>query len=75
MPRDAEADLGDRFRRAIADAIKLGGVPSPVQGFGPYTVVALTAIAHARPDATADMINSAYDAFLSEHRTRRSPPS
>ena len=35
---------------------------------GPYTLTAIRVIATEHPNSTADLIVSAYDAFLSEHR-------
>jgi sugar-phosphatase len=59
--------MRNQFRQAVSDAITFGRVPSQNLGLGPYTLVAITAIAESHPDVTADLIASANDAFLSEH--------
>jgi hypothetical protein len=57
----------DLFRSALHGAVTQGLSPDPDTQLGHYTLVAIRVIAAEHPDASADLINSAYDAFLSEH--------
>lgn len=55
------------FRRALHGAVTRGVCPDPDVPLGHYTLVAIRVIAAEHPDVSADLIASAYDAFLSEH--------
>jgi hypothetical protein len=57
----------DLFRRALHRAVTQGVSPDPDMQLGHDTVVAIRALAAEHPDASADLIVRAYDAFLSEH--------
>ncbi len=60
-------ELRERFRRALNEAITMGRLPDPDSGLAHYTLVALRLVAAEHPNATPDLIASAFDAFLSEH--------
>jgi hypothetical protein len=62
------SELQQRFQTALNNAIARGRVPTPDTGLGPRTFTAVTAVAHDHPDATAQLIASAYDAFHHEHK-------
>lgn len=56
-----------RFQTALNTALVDGHPPSRTGGLGPQTWAAVTRVATAHPDATAEMIASAYDTFRREH--------
>lgn len=58
----------DLFRRALDGAVTEGVAPDPDMPLGHYTLIAIRVIAAEYPNASADLIASAYDAFLSEGR-------
>ena len=62
-----EADLRDAFQESLNCAIAHGMRPSRWIGLGDKTFTAIEAIAEEHPDATADHISCAYDAFAREH--------
>jgi hypothetical protein len=61
------ADLRDAFQDSLNCAIAHGLRPSGWIGLGDKTFTAIDAIADEHPDATADHIAGAYDAFHCEH--------
>lgn len=61
------SELQQRFQAALNHAIARGRAPAHDTGLGPRTLTAVTAVAHDHPDATADLIADAYDAFHREH--------
>ena len=61
------ADLRDAFQESLNGAITRGLRPSRWTGLGDKTFTAIEAIAEEHPDATADHISCAYDAFAREH--------
>lgn len=63
----AGADLRDAFQDSLNCAIAHGQHPAQWIGFGEKTRTAIEAVAREHPDATADHIADAYDAFASEH--------
>ena len=62
-----EEDLRDAFQELLNCAIAHGLRPSRWIGLGDKTFTAIDAIAHEHPEATADHIAGAYDAFAREH--------
>ena len=62
------ADARDAFQESLNCAIAHGRRPSRWIGLGDKTFTAIDVIAHEHPDATADHIAGAYDAFAREHR-------
>ena len=62
-----EADLRDAFQESLNCAIAHGLRPSRWIGLGDKTFTAIEAIAEEHPDATANHISDAYDAFAREH--------
>lgn len=62
------SELQQRFQIALNNAIARGRVPAHDTGLGPHTFSAVTAVAQDHPDATAELIADAYDAFHREHR-------
>lgn len=50
-------------------ALTRGRTPPPNSGLGPDTVAAIDKVAYEHPDADADCIAAAYDAFEREHGT------
>ena len=61
------ADLRDAFQDSLNCAIAHGVRPSRWIGFGDETFTAIDAIAEEHPDAPADHIAGAYEAFAREH--------
>lgn len=59
--------LHGAFMDALNRAIVHGEGPSRWSGLGDETRAAIDAVAAERPDATADHIACAYDAFAREH--------
>jgi hypothetical protein len=64
-----EEDLRDAFQESLNCAIAHGRRPSRWIGLGDKTFSAIEAIAQEHPDATANHIAGAYDAFAREHGT------
>ncbi len=62
-------DLRDAFQDSLNCAIAHGLRPSRWIGLGDETFTAIDAIAEEHPEATADHIAGAYDAFAREHGT------
>ena len=60
------ADLRDAFQESLNCAIAHGLRPSRWIGLGDKTFTAIESIAEEHPDATADHIAGAYDAFARE---------
>lgn len=60
-------ELRQRFQDALNAALISGSSPSRSLGLKPRTLAALTRVSAAHPDATADHIAAAYDAFEHEH--------
>lgn len=61
------AGLRQRFESALITALVGGQPPHGATGLEPHTVAAVTLVAAEHPDATADVIAQAYDAFCREH--------
>ena len=59
--------LRSTFQDLLNDAIIGGQVPPEMSGLGPDTRAAIDAIAHQHPEASADLIADAFDAFTREH--------
>ena len=59
--------MRDAFQESLNCAIAHGLRPSRWIGLGDKTFTAIDAIADEHPDATADHIAGAYDAFAREH--------
>ena len=55
------------FQDLLHGALLGGRVPPTMSGLGPDTVAAIEAIAREHPEATAELIADAYDAFTREH--------
>lgn len=64
---EAGTDLRDAFQDSLNRAIADGQRPSRWIGLGDRTRTAIEAVAEEHPDATADHIADAYDAFAREH--------
>jgi hypothetical protein len=62
-----EADLYGAFQDSLNCALVRGLRPSRWTGLGDETCTAIEAIAREHPEATADHIADAYDAFAREH--------
>lgn len=60
-------DVRQRFQIALNRALVVGRAPDRAIGLGPHTVAAVTRVAAEHPDATAEIIAAAYDAFQGEH--------
>lgn len=72
---EAGTDLRDAFQESLNCAIAHGQRPSRWIGLGDKTRTAIEAVAEEHPDATADHIADAYDAFAHEHDPASSTPS
>lgn len=72
---EAGADLRDAFQDSLNCAIAHGQRPSRWIGLGDKTRTAIEAVAKEHPDATADHIADAYDAFAREHEPASSTVS
>ena len=69
--RPANGDDGRAERQALfVDALNLAITRGrmPGAGFGPLTMAAVQVVAAEHPDATAEHIAAAYDAFRQEDR-------
>ena len=64
---ETAADLRTAFQDSLNRAIVHGQCPSRWLGLGDRTRTAIEAVALQHPDATADHIADAYDAFAGEH--------
>lgn len=60
-------DLRLRFEGLLNLALTQGSWDSSTSGLGPRTLAAIEAVARDHPDADADQITNAYDAFQREH--------
>jgi hypothetical protein len=60
-------ELRTTFQRLLHLALTRGRVTSSNTGLGPATLAAIDAVAHEHPDAEAELIAAAYDAFRLEH--------
>jgi hypothetical protein len=65
--QQSSAELRERFQDALHNAITRGRNPLGELGFGPRTQAAVRLAAAEHPDAGADLIADAYDAFAQEH--------
>jgi len=63
----AGVDMRNAFQECLNRAIVQGQRPSPWIGLADETRAAIEAVADEHPDATADHIADAYDAFAREH--------
>lgn len=61
------ADARVMFQQLLNTAITLGGMPPADARLGPDTLAAIGLVAREHPEAPADLIASAYDAFGREH--------
>jgi hypothetical protein len=59
------------FQRLLNLALTRGRVTSSSCGLGPNTLAAINVVAYEHPDAEADCIAAAYDAFDHEHGEAR----
>lgn len=66
----ADGDLRGIFQNLLNVALTRGRAPSRLQGLGPATLAAIDMVAADHPDAEADTIAAAYDAFDHEHGGR-----
>ena len=62
------AELRQRFQQLLNAAIADGHVPDSDAGLGPRTLAAITQVSREHPEATADQIASAHDAFRHDHQ-------
>lgn len=69
-PEASNNQLRNRFTEALNNAITLGASCARMRELGPRTRAAIDSVAMEHPDATADEIASAYDAFRAEHDPR-----
>lgn len=60
-------ELRVNFQVLLNSALTHGRAASRECGLGPATVEAINAIAYDHPDAEADAVAAAYDAFEAEH--------
>lgn len=63
-----DGDLYSAFQESLNRAITHGQRPSRWIGLGEETRSAIEAVAQEHPDATADHIADAYDAFARDHQ-------
>ncbi|MEN3318812.1 MAG: hypothetical protein V7643_2213 [Mycobacterium sp.] len=72
-----KANLRSAFQECLNGAITHGQRPSRWIGLGQWTCTAIDAVAQEHPDATADHIADAYDAFAREHEpsNQQAPPA
>ena len=63
-PRD---DLRVTFQDLLNLALIRGRAAPRCCGLGPSTIAAIDAVAYDHPDAEADRVAAAYDAFANEH--------
>lgn len=61
------SELRQRFQSALNDAITRGRSAMDGSGLGPLTRAAVRVVAEEHPNAEADLIADAYDAFELEH--------
>lgn len=59
--------LRETFQRLLNSALTRGCITPNCAGLGPDTLAAIDVVAYAHPDAEADCITAAYDAFRREH--------
>jgi hypothetical protein len=71
---EGETNLRSTFQTSLNCAIAHGQRPSQWTCLGARTHTAIDAVAQEHPDATADHIADAYDAFAREHEPA-SPPA
>jgi hypothetical protein len=74
----AGVDMRNAFQECLNRAIVNGQHPSHWIGLADETRAAIEAVAEQHPDATADHIADAYDAFAREHEpssVAASPPA
>jgi len=71
MPVEPPPRRGIRatFQEALNLALTMGRATLDSSGLGPQTREAIDAVAYDHPDAEADGIAAAYDAFQREHGT------
>jgi len=60
--------LRETFQKLLNLALTRGLTAPSHCGLGPHTVAAIDVVANDHPDAEADYIAAAYDAFGREHR-------
>jgi hypothetical protein len=68
---EAEPDLYGAFQDSLNCALVRGLRPSRWTGLGDETYTAIEVVAQEHPEATADHIADAYDAFAREHAPSR----
>jgi hypothetical protein len=71
---EAGVELRSAFQESLNRAIAHGQRPSRWSGLGDRTRSAIDAVAQEHPDATADHIADAYDAFTGEHESSKTVP-
>ena len=67
LDESVAAEPRDRFQEMLNCALTQGRCVGSDSGLGPATVAAIDAVAYEHPDAEADCIAAAYDAYLHEH--------
>ena len=67
MSTEPPDDLRLTFQQQLNLALTRGRATSPYSGLGPGTSAAIDSVAYNHPDADADSIAAAYDAFDCEH--------
>jgi hypothetical protein len=60
-------ELRTTFEELLSLALTRGRVTSGCPGLGPSTLAAIDVVAQEHPDAEAELIAAAYDAFYLEH--------
>ena len=63
-------ELRSTFQGLLNLALTRGRVTPSCSGLGPNTLAAIDVVAYEHPDADADCIAAAYDAFDNEHGPR-----
>ncbi|MCG7597676.1 hypothetical protein ACXYX3_12675 [Mycobacterium sp. C3-094] len=66
-PSPTPDELRVNFQILLNSALTHGRAAARDCGLGPATIAAINAIAYDHPDAEADTVAAAYDAFSSEH--------
>jgi hypothetical protein len=77
MPAETPVPAGELrviFQELLNVALTRGRVTPDSSGLGPSTLAAINVVAHEHPDAEAEVIAAAYDAFEREHGCSRVEP-
>ncbi len=67
MPAESDSPAERTFRELLTAAITTGRRPPHTTTLGPASWAAIDAVAREHPDATADHVVAAHDAFTFEH--------